>query len=266
MVDDPVEGGWIRSYHGPKKGSYFQLQDVVSSLSPDRLEYFEKYRQLYFFDQLIPHQGMEETLQTLRDFSGHPKRWLDVGASVTTLFWSTAIDTKSTECIEVCDIIPEALHVSRQFKDSLEVPPCYWDALTHLDEDENGLHHSRSLPWQYHIFDCMAEWPSQMSEKSYDLITAMGLLGLSPSASQYQRAFGEIFKHLNPSGVMIGVDWIRSDDFIESERHDNTYIDKEHIEALEDKTRMQLLSLQSVDIAGDRNYSGLLVWAFQNFK
>jgi len=266
MIDDPVEGGWIKSYCLPRKGSYSQVEDSASNLSLDRLEYFEKYRQIYFFDQLIPHQGVEETLQTLKDFSGQPKRWFDAGASVTTLFWSTAIDTWSTECIEVCDIIPEALYVSRRFKESDEVPPCYQDALIYLGEDDNVIRHCRSLPWKYHIFDCMAEWPYQMFDKSYDLITAIGLMGLSPSVSQYQRAFEEISKHLNPSGIMIGVDWIRSEDFIETDRHDNTYINEEHIRGLGDKSRMQLLSLKSVDIIGDRNYSRLFVWAFYNFK
>lgn len=266
MMNDLVEGGWIKTYRKPKKGSYSQLEHLISNLSSDRLEYFEKYRKMYFFDQLIPHQGMEETLQTLKNLGGQPKRWLDVGASVTTLFWSTAVNTQSTECIEVCDIIPEALYVSKQFKESNEVPQCYRDALSYLDKDENVILHARSLPWQYHVFDSMVEWPQQMKDMSYDLITVIGLLGLSSSVDQYNRTFEEISKHLGPSGVMIGVDWVRSKNFINIDKHDNSYIDNKHIKANGEKSHMQLLSLESVDIIGDKNYSRLIVWAFQNLR
>lgn len=110
MVDDPVEGGWVRRKKVPKPGNYARLDELLTDLSPDCLEFFEKYRRMCFFDRFIPDQGMEETLDTLKRYGGQPRRWIDVGASVTSLFWSTAIDTKFTEQIDLCDMMPEALN------------------------------------------------------------------------------------------------------------------------------------------------------------
>jgi len=81
MVDDPVEGGWVRRKKVPKPGNYARLDELLTDLSPDCLEFFEKYRRMYFFDRFIPDQGMEETL-----------------------------DTQFTEQIDLCDMMPEALN------------------------------------------------------------------------------------------------------------------------------------------------------------
>ena len=262
MVDDPVEGGWVRHKKVPKPGNYARLEDLLTDLSPSCLEFFEKYRRMYFFDRFIPDQGMEETLDMLKRYGGQPRRWLDVGASVTTLFWSTAIDTKSTEQIDLCDIMPEALFVAKKFKESSEFPRCYEGALGYLRRNREVVEHARALPWTYHVFDCLSTWPNQMRHKSYDLITAIGILGLSPSADQYKAAFREICGNLTKGGVFIGVDWVRSDKFVEIDTHDNRYIDTCHIVSLKEKVALKLLSLNSVEIVGDENYCRLLVWAF----
>ena len=102
-----------------------------------------------------------------------------------------------------------------------------------------------------------------MRHQSYDLITAIGILGLSPSANQYKAAFIEICGNLTEGGVIIGADWVRSDEFVEVDIHDNRYIDSCHIVSLKESAAVKLLSLNSVEIVGDENYCRLLVWAFR---
>jgi hypothetical protein len=121
-------GGWIKDAEAGSRVGHSSLDEYpVSSMNAEHLAYFEDYRRRYFNDRLIAGQGVEDILFCLRDHGGTPRRWIDLGAGVTTLFWSIGVQSPGE--VAAADLIPEALHVLAAFKATDEVPPCSnWSA------------------------------------------------------------------------------------------------------------------------------------------
>lgn len=255
-------GGWLKDADAHLSRAYRSLVDVSETeLDAERIAYFEDYRERYFNDRLMPGQGVEQILAALNEHGGRPERWIDIGAGVTTLFWSIGVDRPKE--VAVCDLVPEALHVLAKFKAGDELPGCYRDAMALLGRTEEEFSTVRRLPWTYHVFDCLTDWPSSPALAGrFDLITAIGCFGLARDAQGYETAFRSAAAKLAPNGRLIGVDWIRSRRFIEMEGHDNRYLTPDLTADCANRELLRVLGLQKVNIEGDPYYDSLIVWAF----
>ncbi|MGV1832996.1 hypothetical protein ACQZ6Z_26960 [Agrobacterium vitis] len=263
MSETPVEaiGGWLKDDDSHLDRTFRRLGDIpADTLNREHIAYFEDYRQRYFNDRLLPGQGVEEILQVLQQYGGTPRRWIDIGAGVTTLFWSIGVNQPETVC--VCDLVPEALHVLAGFKASSDLPPCYREALAVTGVSEGDFNRTRSLPWDFHVMDCLKPWTSPNGMLGYDLITAIGCFGLASGPEDYETAFAAAAKHLAAGGRLIGVDWIRSRTFVEKEGFDNTYLSSTLIEHCAQAVELTFLENKPVMIVGDPYYDSLIVWAY----
>jgi hypothetical protein len=254
-------GGWIREADSALRRDHRLLEQVSpSDLSATRLAYFEDYRQRYFNDRLMPGQGVEEIQSMLVRYGGSPRSWADLGAGVTTLYWSIGVGPTGDIC--ACDLVPEALHVLAGFKDSAELPPCYAETLSLLRKTPADLEEARQRRWSYHVMDCLAPWAIPGQDAGFDLVTAIGCFGLAADADGYRRAFHAACAALAPSGRLAGADWIRSARFIEMESHDNRYLSASLASDCAHEAGLHLLSVQEVRIADDPYYDAVIVWAF----
>ena len=263
MSEGQVEaiGGWLKEQDSSLDRSYRRLSDIsTASFSADHIAYFEDYRRRYFNECLIPGQGVDEILQTLKQQGGTPRSWIDLGAGVTTLFWATGVN--SPQAVAACDLVPEALHVLSLFKDRSELPQCYKDGLEISGKTESDFNAIRSLKWDFHVMDCLKPWTLPGESSGFDLITAIGCFGLAADAERYEEAFSAAAAWLEPGGRLVGADWIRSAAFIEKEEHDNRYLGCELATRCAQRTGLATLSCQTASIAGDPYYDALIVWAF----
>jgi hypothetical protein len=186
MPDANVEaiGGWLKDADAHLERTYRRLQDIdPTTMNPEHLAYFEDYRTRYFNDRLIHGRGVEEILETLTRFSSTPEHWIDLGAGVTTLFWSIGVNKPKS--VSACDIVPEALHILSAFKSSDELPPCYIEAMQLVGRSMKDLQATRSLPWNFHIVDCLSPWSIPGHTDGFDLITAIGCFGLASGKDGY---------------------------------------------------------------------------------
>ncbi len=263
--DTTVEavGGWLKEAEGKIERGHRRLIDIsLDALNPEYMAYFEDYRSRYFNDKLMPGQGVEEILVALREHGETPDRWIDLGAGVTTLFWS--IGVRNPGQIIACDLVPEALSVLSQFKDSNEMPPCYSEAMAIIDTTQAEFDITRQRTWDYHVFDCHAPWTLAEYSDGANLITAIGCFGIAPDSAHYAKAFKAAAQNVRAGGRFIGADWVRSAAFVESEGHNNGYVSSELTKRCGDDCGLKLLECTHVPIQGDPNYDSVLVWAFSS--
>jgi hypothetical protein len=263
MAEVEAIGGWLRDADDGLDRRYRRLEEVAA-LDPERVAYFEDYRTRYFHSALIPGQGVEPILETLARHGGAPNSWVDLGAGVTTLFWAIGVNAPRT--VAVCDLLPEALHVLSRFKASDELPPCYADALRLVGKSARDFEAGRRLDWSYHVMDCLAPWSIPGADHGFDLISAIGCLGLAASPALYARAFSAAARNLAVGGRLVGVDWIRSALFVEREGHDNSYLGEALTAECGARATLKPLSLATGSIAGDDFYDSLIVWAFERAR
>jgi hypothetical protein len=228
-------------------------------LDPDSTEYFQRYFTVYFQDEFIPGQGTEQVLDTLAGL-GPFRRWLDLGAGPSTLFWSLALaDVRDIHC---ADASPEALTVLRDFVRGSGPPPrCYQQILRRYGRDEAHFQAMRSRVRGYHVFDVRNDWPDSFTEGDFDLVTEFGLFGLSKGPEAYRDCFHRLAAHMPAGGHAVGVDWIRSAEFIAKEKHDNTYLSEDLIRAAIWDAGLDLSRVEWCPIAGDDLYDALIVWS-----
>lgn len=265
---DPMEGttmaaigGWLKDADAGMDRRRRRLADLeTSAMNPDYIAYFEDYRGRYFNDRLIPGQGVEEILATLRKYGGTPDLWIDLGAGVTTLFWS--IGVRDPGRVIACDLVPEALAVLSSFKEGKEVPPCYGQAMVRVGLSQADFDTTRRRPWDYHLFDCHAPWSLPEYADGFDLVTAIGCFGLAPDPARYAAAFGAAAANLRPGGRFVGADWARSAAFVDREGHDNGYVSAALSERCGAECGLRLLNCTRIAIKGDPYYDAVLAWAF----
>lgn len=257
-------GGWIKGAKPVVIGEYFRLEDFTSRLNIERLNYFEDYRTRYFFDCLLANQGVESIFSMLKTCVHRPTTWIDLGASVTTLFWSLGFNTNHLKNVEVCDLIPEALHILREFKETKEIPGCYADVIHLTNKSKKELSDLRIKQWTYHVFDCLGMWPSRFTNKKYSLITAVGCFGLTSTPKQYSNVFTQAATHISNGGTFAGVDWVRSDRFINDEGHNNKFLNTDSILHCGRKNNLINVYIEKVRILNDPYYDCVLIWAFKS--
>lgn len=254
-------GGWIRDAGAGSFSDCRSLDDFpLAAMNAGHLAYFEDYRQRYFNDRLVAGQGVEDILFCLRDHGGSPRRWIDLGAGVTTLFWSIGVE--SPDAIAAADLVPEALHVLAAFKATDEVPPCYAEALRLVGKTPAALARLREKDWTFHIMNCLAPWATPSDGQGYDLVTAIGCFGLASGPDGYRTAFAAAAERLAPGGHLVGADWIRSGKFIAMEGHDNRYLSADLSQDCARACGLSARDARTVRIAGDDYYDSVIVWAF----
>lgn len=262
MSEVPLEafGGWLKEEDGGMDRTFRRLGDIPpDEFNPEHIAYFEDYRERYFNDRLRPGQGVAEILHALKNHGGTPRRWIDLGAGVTTLIWSIGVDQPGAIC--ACDLVPEALKVLAVFKAGSELPQCYRDALALTGKTVSEFNRTRSLQRDFHVMDCLKPWASPHNEAEYDLVTAIGCFGLTDGPKAYEEAFMAAASHLAFGARFIGVDWIRSQAFIQKEGHDNSYLCSALTAHCASRAGLTLLESTSVAITGDPYYDSLMLWA-----
>ena len=268
-MTDPVEGGWIQSYTPPKEGAYATLDEMKGSLCAERIKYFKKYKEIYFNEKFIFNQGTENILSYVCKFGGKPVRWLDVGASVTTSLWGVGVDLTNLAEIHACDIIPESLFVLSQALEQDDIPQCYHEAAAYFNVPDSHFWELKNRNWFYHIFDALKKWPQNIVDIRPDLITCIGLLGLSKDAKTYTTNLSQILQYANRPCTIVGADWVRSEVFVKETGHDNRYLhdlyttETPFAKILAHSQIDYLANAEGVTIVGDVNYDFLYVWSVE---
>lgn len=251
-------GGWIPDASRSTVTAHLSISDLDKlHLDPQSLRYFDAYRRKYFSDSFVTGQGTEHILEAI-SMVPEVETWLDAGCGPTTLFWS--IPLKAVRHIDCCDSRPEALKVLLDFIRSDEIPECYRVAMDLFGRNLAHLRKVRGAIRSFIIHDALR---APLRGGRYDLVTAVGLLGLAPDAVGYKQAMINLASSLGPEGWLVGADWIRSPLFRDREGHDNSYL----CEALtrEAAEGAGLCVLRSVvsEIEGDPLYDKVIAWVIR---
>ena len=232
----------------------------ADELDPEQLARFRRYCQEYFNEEFRPGQGTEQILDALARHSTGGD-WIDLGCGPSTLFWSLVLTgVRSVSC---ADISSEALQVLAEFVAGDQVPTCYRQVLAMYRRPPAHLAEMRRLIRHYYRFDVTRPWPPELAEAGFDLVTAFGIFGLSPSPAGYLGCFDHLRPHLRPGGRIIGGNWIRSQRLVELERHDNRYLTTGlAVEGIR-RAGGEVLHCERVSIRGDPFYDAVIVWAAQ---
>ncbi|UVO30151.1 hypothetical protein [Bradyrhizobium arachidis] len=228
-----------------------------SQLDQGHVDYFSQYRSLYFNESFREGQGTEEILELIAALD-EVGCWLDLGCGPTTLFWSIPANVRSS--IDCCDKSAEALKVLYDFILSDEIPPCYQQVLTRYGRDRSYLAGVRDKIDRFIVHDVLNTPLCGVLARQHELITAIGLFGLSRNPERYAWVLGNAAAQLADEGYMIGADWVRSARFIGAEGHDNSYINEALIRDAAGEHRLDVLSLSKIRIRDDPLYSTVFVW------
>lgn len=239
-------------------GEFFPRPDSADALDPAELAKCRSYLEDYYNDEFRSGQGTEQILDTLVQYSGGGD-WIDLGCGPSTLFWSLVLPEVSS--ISCGDISPEALTVLNEFVHSGDIPTCYRQVLELYGRPISHLATMRRQVRRYYLLDVTREWPADLAEASFDLITAFGVFGLSPSPSVYLRCFDHLRPHLRPGGRIVGGNWIRSQQMVDEDGHDNRYLSPDLVAQGVQRAGAQLLHRERVTIRDDPYYDGVIVWA-----
>jgi hypothetical protein len=228
------------------------------SLDPEQLTKYRRYLAEYYNDEFRTGQGAEQILDTIDRYAGDGD-WIDLGCGPSTLFWSlTMTGIRSVNC---ADISPEALTVLAEFVHSDEVPICYRQVLERYGRPPDHLATMRRRVQRYFVLDVTRPWPTELAGVAFDLVTAFGIFGLSPSPATYLDCFEHLRPQLRPGGRIIGGNWIRSQRLVDEDGHDNRYLSTELVGQGIRRAGAELLHCEQTPIQGDPYYDGVIVWA-----
>lgn len=228
-----------------------------------RLDYYRSYLDSYFSDEFRFGQGTEHILRMISEYHVQGD-WLDLGAGPATLFWS--IPMRLHRSIACCDLACEALQVLAEFAGSSQLPRCYRQVLAMFEKSSTHIEQMAHKIGTFYTFDALSPWPEEFSGKKYDLITAMGLFGLSSTPDKYVDCFKYLRPHLRFEGRVIGANWVRSPQFIKQEGHDSSYLTEKLVERAASGADLEIVQLGSTEIQGDPLFSRVLYWAMRPAK
>jgi hypothetical protein len=258
---DPV-GGYLRDF-----GTGFEnatdaraLDFSQTTLDAARAAYFQRYLDEYYNAAFIYGQGTEYILaQAARHAPGG--HWLDIGSGTSALFWATGFrGIKSVTCV---DLVPEALFVLDKFRASDAVPACYSEALDIVANSAAELARTRAVPWQYVQADVLRPWADHITQQAYEMITAYAIFGIAPDLEGYKACFRHLSAAARAGQVLLGADWIRSDDFVAFESHDNRYVSVEACRVAGAQAGLEVVECDYHAIKGDPLYSGVVAWVMR---
>jgi SAM-dependent methyltransferase len=251
-------GGWIPDAARSTVTTHLSTSDLSRlHLDPQSLDYFDAYRKKYFSDSFVTGQGTEHILEAI-SIVPEVETWLDVGCGPTTLFWS--IPLKAVRHIDCCDSRPEALKVLMDFIRSDEIPECYLVALELFRRNLDHLRKVRGAIRSFIVHDALRV---PLLAGRYDLVTAVGLLGLAPDALGYKQAMKNLALSLGPEGWLVGADWVRSAMFRDREGHDNSYLSEMLTREAAEGAGLSVLRSVVSEIEGDPLYDKVIVWVIR---
>ena len=258
---DPV-GGYLRDFGTSFVNATDARQLALSKFTPDRAraDYFQRYLDEYYNAAFIYGQGTEHILDMAARHApgGH---WLDIGSGTSALFWATGMrDIKSVTC---ADLVPEALYVFDRFRASDAVPTCYEEALKIAKNSVSELTHTRSVDWRYHQCDVLNPWAAHFAGQHYDMITAYAIFGIAPNLAEYKACFKHLAAAARPDQMLLGADWIRSDDFVAYESHDNRYVSVEACKEAASEAGLEVVECEYYAVKGDPLYAGVVSWVMR---
>ncbi len=218
-----------------------------------QLEYFNKY----YNDKFVRNQGTEQILEMVHKYCPGGK-WLDVGCGSTTLFWS--LMTKNITTIYCADYNIEALRVLNKFSNESLLPKCYKEVIEKYQLSNDILRDNKLKIKKYAYFNALETWPDEITKEKFDFITQFGLFGLCRNEADYIKCFDQVRRAAAEGAIIIGVNWILSEEYSNKRGVYNNYISKQIVQQACIQNNLLLLENMDVRIVGDKDYDRVSIW------
>ena len=230
------------------------------ALRRERLDHHRAYAERYYAGEFVPGRGLERVLELL-SAHGMGGSWLDLGAGPTTLLWSLAFPGVTS--IAANDVDPEALVVLAQRTAAGIVSPCYQEAARRLGRSADAVLQAGALLCELLAFDVFDPWPEALSDRRFDLITAMGTFGLADGPEGFSAPFGHVRSHLRAGAIALGANWIRSEAFAARTGRGNAWLDNGVVQHAAASAGLRLVFVERLAIDGDEDYDAVIVWGMR---
>lgn len=230
------------------------------ALRSDRLNHHRAYAQRYYAETFVPGRGFERLLELLAEHATAGS-WLDLGAGPTTLLWSLAFPDVTS--IAANDVDPEALVVLSERTAAGIVSPCYREVARRLGRSADAVLQAGALLRELLAFDVFGPWPLELSERRFDLITAIGAFGLADGPDAFGEPFVHVRSHLRADGIALGANWLRSEVFAARAGRGNAWLDVRTVESAAAVAGLRVVFVERVEIAGDEDYDAVIVWGMR---
>lgn len=254
MLSPKKNGGWWDLGVSTNASTVCEASELPPSDPAVRKRYAE-YAASNFNDHFESGQGVETVFDVLAPLSPR-RRWLDVAAGTSTWFWAQAVEGQTE--IVLSDIRVEPLRLSERAAASGVFPPAYAGARATCGLPPGALRAALAARRTYAVFDARGSWPSALT--GHDLITMIGFCGLRTADEIYTTELDGARAALAPGGCIVGVDWIRSEEFAEWDGHGSSHIGRDVLETRAKRCGLRLSTYKEATIAGDPLYSSLCVW------
>lgn len=229
-------------------------------LRPERLCHHRAYAERYYAGELVPGLGLERLLELLAEH-GTGGAWIDLGAGPMTLLWAVAFP--DVVSIAANDVDPEALVVLAERAATGIVPACYEDAARLLGRPPDAARKAGTLLRELFAFDVFRPWPTELSCRRFDLVTAMGTFGLAAGPRDFVEPYVHLRAHLRPGSVVLGANWIRSRTLAQRTGIGNAWLDTRAVEHAAAATALRLIFVERVAIDGDEDYDAVIAWGMR---
>lgn len=216
---------------------------------------YAEYEASNFNGQFIPGQGVETVFQVLRSISPR-RRWLDIATGTSPWFWAQGIEGHRQ--IVLSDIRVEPLHLTERAAAFGTFPPAYGEAREACGLPATRLADALAARRTYALFDARKQWPEALT--NHDLITMIGFCGLRSADEIYTTELESARAALAPGGIVVGVDWVRTEAFARYDRHSTSYVGRDLLEQRVGQCGLRITWFAEAKIAGDPLYSSLCVW------
>jgi hypothetical protein len=216
---------------------------------------YAEYEAGNFNDQFIPGQGVETVFEVLRSLSPR-RRWLDIATGTSPWFWAQSIEGHRE--IVLSDIRVEPLRLTERVAASGAFPRAYGEAREACGLPPTGLEDALAARRIYALFDAREQWPEALT--NHDLITMIGFCGLRSPDEIYTTELQGARAALAPGGIVVGVDWTRTEAFARRDGHGNSYVGRDLLEQRAGQYGLRITFFAEAEIAGDPLYSSLCVW------
>ncbi|MEU7742070.1 class I SAM-dependent methyltransferase [Nonomuraea sp. NPDC049158] len=165
-----------------------------------------QYWDRYYNQAFVPGQGLEEILDTLEALP--PVRtWLDAGAGSESLLWS--IPLRAGRLVAV-DIDADRLALLRAYAATGRPRPAYQTVLDLCGRSQRDFAvRCRSLAATVRA-DCLTGL-LPVADGSADLLTQVGLLGLTSTPAAFTTAWEHLHRAVAPGGWCAGANWVAAD-------------------------------------------------------
>lgn len=98
------------------------------------------------------------------------------------------------------------------------------------------------------------------TNKKFDNISQIGLFGLCKNKNEYFESLCNAMDLLEKSGILIGANWIFSNDYANRKGFKNEYITEKFLKESFSKLQVQCKLLKYHEIIDDVNYKGVIIY------